>query len=70
MTKAKLSGHMPTKHHHGYWITADGEYGNGDLLYIDTRDLSKNQEARLVKLMEARDFMGVFNLIRSKITTG
>lgn len=58
---------MPTRHHHGYWISEDGYHGNGDLMYIDSRDLTPKQEERLVKLMEARDYIGVFNLVRSKI---
>jgi len=61
---------MPTKHHHGHWIADDGSYGYGDLLFIDPMDLTPRFEARLAKLMEAEDFEGVFNLIKSKITLG
>lgn len=61
---------MPTKHHYGHWIADDGSYGYGDLLFIDPMDIAPRFESRLMKLIEAEDFEGVFNLIKSKITTG
>jgi hypothetical protein len=61
---------MPTKHHYGHWIADDGSYGYGDLLFIDPLDITPKFEARLAKLIEAEDFEAVFNLVKSKITTG
>lgn len=56
---------MPTKHHYGYWITADGETGYGDLLFIDPFDLTEQKKQQLEKKLESKDFGKVFQFVRS-----
>jgi hypothetical protein len=58
---------MPTRHHYGYWITAEGEHGHGDLLFIDPFDLSPQREERLKTLLNQQDFEKTFELVRSLI---
>lgn len=58
---------MPTRHHYGYWITAEGKSGYGDLLFIDPFDLTPQKEERLMKLFATKDFAKVFTFVRSLI---